>query len=112
MEKYIYHIVDASLNPNTILEKEAYVPEGFAKENFIHCSEKQQVGRTLNKWFEGKDSVHLFKIQTNRVSSPVVFEDLTNSGEDFPHIYGALNTDAVVETTFLERNEKGSFEFE
>lgn len=112
MEKYIYHILDPKLNPKEVLAKEAYAPAGFAEEKFIHCSEKQQVSKTLNKWFEGENAVHLFRIQTNRVTAPVIFEDLTESGEDFPHIYGALNTDAIVETTLLERNSEGDFEFE
>jgi uncharacterized protein (DUF952 family) len=112
MKKYIYHILDPALDPNEVIAKNDYTPAGFAEEGFIHCSEKQQVSQTLNKWFEGNDSVHLFRIETDKVTASVIFEDLTESGVDFPHIYGALNTNAIVETTLLKRNSEGEFNFE
>jgi uncharacterized protein (DUF952 family) len=36
-------------------------------------------------------------IDTRRLRAPVVVEDLADEGEAFPHIYGPLPIDAVVQ---------------
>ena len=62
----------------------------LAEQGFIHCSFAHQVGATADLFYRGRDDVVLLEIDPDRLTAPVEVED------DFPHIYGALNRDAVV----------------
>ena len=107
---FIYHIFE-----HTTLEelrsKENYSPQGFEQEGFIHASTKEQVARTLNKWFKGKESVKVMKLDASKIAPEVLYEDLMNEGILFPHIYGELNTSAIIEVIDLKVGENGKFEF-
>jgi uncharacterized protein (DUF952 family) len=48
---------------------------------------------------------------TLRVTSKVHYDDVPGSDEPFPHIYGPLNIDAVVQTLPLEQGSDGRFSF-
>jgi uncharacterized protein (DUF952 family) len=79
-------------------------------EGFIHCSTAEQVVRTANRVFPGASGLVVLKIDPKRLTAPLVFEDTSGTGEDFPHIYGALNTDAVVGFQPLILGADGLFE--
>ncbi|MGW4231987.1 DUF952 domain-containing protein [Streptomyces sp. NPDC004980] len=69
------------------------------EEGFIHCSLSHQlpgVARALYGDDGGGDLVVLV-IDPGRLRVPVRYEALTPGGEEFPHIYGPLPVDAVVE---------------
>jgi uncharacterized protein (DUF952 family) len=51
----------------------------------------------------------LLKIDANRVQAEVRYENLTGRSELFPHIYGALNMDAVVSIEPLFLSPSGDF---
>ena len=66
-------------------------------EGFVHCSFPEQVEATANRFYDDVDDVVLLRIDLDRLSCPVVVEDLVGSGEAFPHVYGAIDLDAVIE---------------
>ena len=67
-------------------------------EGFIHCSAPRQVTGVLSRYYavHAADLV-LLTIDPERLTSPLQW-DIANpaTGEQFPHIYGSLNPDAVV----------------
>ena len=69
----------------------------LADEGFVHCSFGSQVAATAAGFFGDLDEIVVLRIDAGRVTSPVVAEDLYGTGEDFPHVYGPLNVDAVIE---------------
>ncbi len=69
----------------------------LAEEGFIHCSFSGQVAATAGRFYGDLDEVVLLRIDPTRLTSPVVVEDLVGAGEAFPHIYGPIDLDAVVE---------------
>ena len=75
---------------------------------FIHASRPEQVAMVANSAY---DDVHeplcLLVIETSRLISAVCDEDLDGTGLSFPHIYGPLNLDAVVEVRPYERGADG-----
>ena len=73
-----------------------YAPENWRDEGFVHCSTDDQLVRTANRFFAGRGDLVLLKIDTARLVALVVWEGADTTGEDFPHIYGAINIDAVV----------------
>ena len=69
----------------------------LAEEGYIHCSFAEQVAATAARFYGDVDEVVVLRIDTDRLASPMVVEDLVGSGEDFPHVYGPINLDAVIE---------------
>ncbi|GAA2946984.1 DUF952 domain-containing protein [Kitasatospora cinereorecta] len=68
------------------------------EEGFIHCSLSHQlpgVARTL--YGEDDEGLVVLVIDPARLQDPVRYEALAPGGEEFPHIYGPLPVDAVVE---------------
>ncbi|MEU5801660.1 DUF952 domain-containing protein [Streptomyces sp. NPDC047804] len=64
----------------------------------IHCSLPHQLPAVARAVY-GSDTGNLvvLVIDTGRVPAPVRYEAMEPGGEEFPHIYGPLPTDAVVE---------------
>lgn len=50
-----------------------------------------------NSLYRGETGLVLLIIDSATLTAPIVFEDCYDSGTEYPHLYGALNTDAVVE---------------
>ena len=89
----------------------SYRPQAFAAEGFIHCSTREQVVRVADARFRGQRGLVLLCIDTERVAAEIVYENLEGGRELFPHIYGALNADAVVEILEFEPGADGRFTF-
>jgi uncharacterized protein (DUF952 family) len=87
----------------------SYRPEAFAAEGFIHCSTREQVARVADARFRGRRGLVLLAIDTGRVAAEVVYENLEGGRELFPHIYGALNADAVAKVLEFEPGADGYF---
>ena len=104
----IYHI----LNVNEWEEsksKKFYEPLSYAIEGFIHCSTLDKIEESANKFFNGKSEVVILCIDEERVKAEIVYEDLYNTGFEFPHIYGQLNLDSVIEVVIIKSEKNGEF---
>jgi uncharacterized protein (DUF952 family) len=86
-----------------------YAPEAFPAEGFIHCSTQDQVIQVANIRFRGQTGLVLLSIDTNKVTAPIVYENLEGGQQMFPHIYGELNIDAVVEVSEFNPDSGGFF---
>lgn len=78
---------------------------------FIHCGEADQVGKVANAAFRGEDDLVVLAIDPDLVRAEVRREDLDGSGLLFPHIYGPLDTAAVVEVIPFQPRCDGSLTF-
>jgi uncharacterized protein (DUF952 family) len=75
---------------------------------FIHASRFEQVGATANRFYaDVEQPLLLLVIDTERLVSALCDEDLDGSGTTFPHLYGPLNLDAVVDVLAYERGADG-----
>ncbi len=76
---------------------------------FIHCSFQRQLLATAARFYGDVDEARytVLVIDPELLRAPLIVEAAGN-GEGFPHIYGPLNTDAVVAAIALKR-EDGSF---
>lgn len=75
----------------------SYAAASLATEGFIHCSTAEQVNGVLQRYFAGKTSLVKLVIETTRLKHELKFELAPSVNEMFPHIYGPINTDAVIE---------------
>lgn len=71
----------------------------LADEGFIHCSFAEQVPATIQRFYADLAQVVLLRIDPHRLTSTVVVEDLVGTGEQFPHVYGPIGLDAVIDAT-------------
>jgi uncharacterized protein (DUF952 family) len=89
-----------------------HVADSLAEEGFIHCSQDQeQMLRVANRLFAGQMGLIALAVDIERLTSPLVREP-SRSGEIYPHIYGPLNTDAVVGVLSLTTGSGGEFVLE
>ncbi|MPZ99385.1 MAG: DUF952 domain-containing protein [Dehalococcoidia bacterium] len=90
----------------------AYVAPSLATEGFIHCSTPEQLVATANAYFRGPVDLVVLCIDEERVTAEVRWEAPTHSGgeraERFPHPYGPLDLDAVVDVLDLPVGEDGT----
>ncbi|MGD1911066.1 MAG: DUF952 domain-containing protein [Rivularia sp. (in: cyanobacteria)] len=86
-----------------------YRADSLETEGFIHCSTPTQVVRTANLWFKNQTDLLLLFIDSEKVTSEIRY-DIVAENQRFPHIYGALNTNAVFKVIEFEPNENGVFE--
>jgi glutathione S-transferase len=63
---------------------------------FIHCSYASQVPQVARSFYQGVQNLVLLEIDRDLVHSQVVDES-AGGEEKFPHIYGPLNLEAVVQ---------------
>ncbi len=94
--EYIYHITTRKEWEDAQKNNE-YKPAGFDQDGFIHCSIERQVEGVLDRFYRGKTGLVKLKIEKAKVQRPVLFELATNLNELFPHIYGPMNLDCVVD---------------
>lgn len=77
---------------------------------FIHATSPDQTIAMLNRHFTNRDDVLLLVVALDKVKSEVKFEaSLSGKGGLYPHIYGPLNTDAVIDTRVPIKDGSGRF---
>ena len=83
-----------------------YRPSSLEVEGFIHFSGDRQWLATANRFFRGQVGLVLLSVRQNWLRARLEFEPA--DGEVFPHLYGELNLDAVVDVFDLPVAEDGA----
>ncbi len=104
----IYHI---ATEPDWERRSDVYAPDGWRREGFVHCSTDEQVVRVANHLFAGRHDLVLLLIDPARLGALVVWEDTAGAGEDFPHVYGPIETAAVVTAEPFPCGSDGTFDW-
>ncbi len=76
----------------------------LAEEGFIHASRADQWQGVRDRFYaDVAEPLVLLVVDTDRLDAPVVEEEpAPGAGETFPHIYGAIAPDAVVQVIALD----------
>lgn len=77
-------------------DKAEYAPAAFEKEGFIHASRLSQLEGVLQRYYSGRNDLLLLRIDERKLECDLIYEPSTNK-ELFPHVYGKVNKDAIVE---------------
>jgi uncharacterized protein (DUF952 family) len=85
-----------------------YVPEAFAADGFVHCTDGEQaVIDTANRYYQCDPRPYVvLSINTDVLTAPVRYED---SGRIYPHVYGPIEIAAVTLVRDVERDTDGRF---
>jgi len=93
----------------TAVTSNQYTADSLQTEGFIHCSTPEQVLIPANEHFRGQTDLLLLCIDPALLTAPLVYEDCYETGLLFPHIYGSLNTGAVLKVVEFSPLADGSF---
>lgn len=102
-----FHLVPKSYF-DSLDTKNNYIPFAFACEGFIHCTDgADEMSLVANTLYKSNLEPHYYLyIDKSRVGAPIRYED---AGHKYPHVYGALNRDAIVAIREARRNKDGKF---
>lgn len=96
----IYHVVSKT-RWKTALAQGYYEADSLATEGFIHASKESQVAGVLDRYYQNQPDLLLLHIDETKLEAELKYELAPSVNEEFPHIFGRLNTDAVIKTTIL-----------
>lgn len=91
----IYHITSSAEWENA-KPTGAYASASLALEGFNHCCTESQVEGVLLRYFQGKSDLVKLTIDTEKLTSQLVYDWSPSIQDTFPHIYGPINLDAVI----------------
>jgi len=80
-------------------------------QGYIHASQAHQVAVVANAVYRDARDLIILTIDPALLRAELRYEQLPDADDPFPHIYGPLNTDAVVRTEPIEQGPDGSFSF-
>lgn len=93
-----------------------YSAPSLASEGFIHCSRPRQAVAVAEKFYRGQGGLVLLVIDPDRLKSMLKWEAPADGGPPglgrgdlFPHIYGPVNVDAVVDVLDFPADAEGHF---
>jgi release factor glutamine methyltransferase len=91
----------------TAQEMGHYQPASLSTEGFIHLSHPDQILKVANTFYRGLPEATLLWIDSTRLQAELRWE--TVDADVFPHLYGALNLNAVIAISKLIPDSDGVF---
>ena len=98
MQKVIYKICSEQ-TWRAALNKGVYTGSADdIRDGFIHFSTRDQVQGTLRKHFKDQKNLILLAIDTTKLPEQELKYEISGKGEAYPHLYGNLYPNAVIES--------------
>lgn len=94
----IYHVTEKHRWQQALQQGHYEAPSLFT-EGFIHLSNASQVAGVLQRYYKDATNLVLLHVDESKLTSLLKYEHAASVNEAFPHLYGPLNTDAVVEVS-------------
>jgi uncharacterized protein (DUF952 family) len=112
----IYHITSRKAWEEAQTNGE-YRADSLTTEGFIHSSTLVQILPVAHNFYKGERGLIVLGIEPALLSSDLKWEPPAGGapppgvpvGDQFPHIYGPINLNAVLKVADLESNEDGTF---
>lgn len=92
----IYHVTTKAAWQEALYQG-CYEAPSLTTEGFIHLSKKEQVKGVLERYYNNINDLLLLHVDENKLNAELKFELSPSVNQEFPHLYGRLNIDAVVE---------------
>jgi uncharacterized protein (DUF952 family) len=93
-----------------------YLAASLESEGFIHCSKPDQLVAVAEKFYGGQSGLVVLVIDPGRLVPGLKWEAPADGGPPgveggdlFPHVYGPINLEAVVEVLDLAADGEGHF---
>ena len=91
----IYHV---TTNKQWLLAQTAgYFEEpSLESEGFIHMSTNEQIAGVLERYYKNIPDLVLLHVDESKLTSDLKYELSPSINQEFPHIFGPINLDAVI----------------
>ena len=102
MNQPIFHVAspeDAALAS----DNRAYHTASLEAEGFIHCCTAEQLPGVLQRYYADIKEVVLLSLNSEALTSELVMENTVGGTELFPHVYGKINSEAILQAKPLGR---------
>jgi uncharacterized protein (DUF952 family) len=83
-------------------DRGSYEPPSFQREGFIHCCTEEQLDSVQERHFQGQENLVKLAIDPLLLNEKLQYDRDEQLQQEFPHIYGPLNLNAVTQIVFLE----------
>lgn len=93
----IFHIASAS-DVAAMHENGEYRCDSLDSEGFIHCCDKNQLAGVVSRYYQEVDNVVLLLLDVDKLTAALIRENTVGGSELFPHVYGPINGEAVIDT--------------
>jgi uncharacterized protein (DUF952 family) len=80
---------------NDCLSHPWYKPKNFERDGFVHCCLENQLEGVLERYFVNRRDLILLTVDEQELEAELKYER-GEAKESFPHIYGVINRDAIV----------------
>jgi uncharacterized protein (DUF952 family) len=100
MERELVYHITTSAWWNKQSSADSYATETLDEEGFIHCSTREQVKATLERYYANQKGLLLLHIDPTLLKAELKYEVSTN-GQLFPHVFGKINKEAIVKVEEL-----------
>lgn len=80
----------------------SYRPASFEKDGFIHCATEEQLDEVMNKHFQQHENLVKLIIDPKRLTEKLQYDKVHDGQDEYPHIHGPLNLEAVTQIVFLD----------
>ena len=90
-------------------DKECWGKRNIEAEGFIHCSTVEYFWRVAPNFVGVEDELVLICIDEEKLNAEVKYEDGDNCGREYPHVYGLINNNAVINVLPFLKNEDGTY---
>lgn len=97
---FIYHVTTKQ-EWKAAQEQGYYAAPSLKAEGFIHCSEEQQVQGVLERYYKGKTDLLKLVIDPQKLQHELKYELAPSVNEKFPHVYGPINLESIVDVIEL-----------
>lgn len=97
----IYHVTKKQ-DWAAAVAKGAYEAPSLFTEGFIHNSTKEQVSGVLQRYYKNETDLVLLHIDETLLTAPLKYELAPSINEMFPHIFGRINLNAVINVETLD----------
>jgi uncharacterized protein (DUF952 family) len=106
----IYHLVPIDYWEAQPTDR-LYTPADFAREGFIHCTRgDEQIAVVANRYYRNDQRQWLVLVLDEQAITSEIKYELGRDGLLYPHVYGPLNREAVIEVLQMRRDPDGVFQ--
>ena len=103
----VLHLVPADEWPG-IEAVERYRPASLDAGGFVHCATPAQAVSVAETLFSGREDLLAVCLDPDALDAHVEYEGPPD-GDEFPHVYGTLNAEAVVAVVPFPPDDDGRF---
>ena len=88
----------------------SYESASLKKEGYIHCCTFEQILHVANNNLKNiSENLFVICINTNYLTSEIKWEKNLKNNITFPHVYGPINSKAIINSINLSKNKNGDF---